>query len=96
MEAGSWEVIKTLISWVVYPIIGLLSYLFKRQSSEISMLQVDIANLKIEQAVANSQIRDIREDIKDLTNVVREAERTITDDIKVLRRDILDARQNNS
>lgn len=92
IEAGSWELIKGILNWVVYPVVLLLGYFFKKQAGAVEMLQKDVEHLKITQAVTTSQIKDIREDIKDLTSVVREAEKTITSDIKTLRKDLLDAR----
>lgn len=91
MEVGSWEVIKGLMSWVVYPLMLLLGYLFKKQAMEMSVLRVEVDELKIKQAVVNSQIQDIKEGIRDLTDVVREAGKIITQDIKNLRKEILDA-----
>lgn len=90
-EVGTWELIKGFMSWVAYPVMLLLGYLFKKQAGDIKSLQEEVDKLKVDVAVANSQIKDIREDIKDLTSVVREAERSITLDIKSLRKDILDA-----
>jgi len=92
MDVGTWEIVKGFMSYVAYPVMALFGYLFRKQAAEIHSLRLDVAELKIAQAVSTSQIKDIREDIKDLTQVVRDAERVITEDIKILRRDVLNAR----
>lgn len=92
MDVGSWEVVKAIMNWIVYPVMLLLAYLFKKQLKDLDMLKSDVEKLKITQAVTTSQINDIREDIKDLTSVVRDAERSITLDLKALRKDLIDAR----
>ncbi len=89
MDVGSWEVVKGLMSWVVYPAMMLLGYLFKTQSTDIQMLKTEVAALKIALAVATSQIHDIREDIRDLTSAIKHAEITITEDFRILRKELL-------
>lgn len=78
MEYGSWEVVKGVMSWIIYPVICLLAWLFKVQHSDMVTLKQDVARLKTDVAVTASQVQDIREDIKDLISVVRSAERNIT------------------
>lgn len=87
MESHALEFIK---GWLFLPIVGVLGYFIKKTFSDIDAIKEQVAMLKISQAVADSQIKDIREDIKDLVKVVREVEATIVHDIKLLQKDIQD------
>ncbi len=80
----SWELIKGVMSWVVYPVICLLAWMFKAQYDEIKIMKEDVAKLKTDVAVTASQVQDIREDIKDLISVVRNAEKNITEALSLL------------
>lgn len=87
MEFQTWELIK---GWVFLPLLGAAGYFIKKNFSDIESLREQVAMLKTSQAVADSQIKDIKEAIKDLVAVVREVEATIVGDIKHLQKDIRD------
>lgn len=72
-----WEVSKETMRWIIYPLMGLFGYLYKRQNGDIDILKQDISQLKINQAVSMSQIDDIRNDIKELTIAVKELTKAI-------------------
>lgn len=88
MEHGVWELLKGLLSWVIYPILCLLAWLFKEQASEVKNLKQELFELKISIAVAKSQIDDIKNSVINLTHVIKDLEITIRDDIKELRLDV--------
>ncbi len=74
-----WDSLKVIGNWIWYLIVPIL---------EVKIMKQDIALLKTNQAVTDSQIKDIRDDIHDLTKVIREAEKTITEDLKDLGKEI--------
>jgi ABC-type uncharacterized transport system ATPase subunit len=88
METELWEFIKATFHWIVISVLGLFAYLFKKHASDVDTLKEQVAMLKTSQAVAESQIKDIRDDIKDLIKVVKEVEYTIVADIKTLQKEL--------
>lgn len=90
MEPTSWDLIKGVVSWIIVPIIASLSYFIKKNFSDIDHLKVEVSELKVKQAVSESQIHDIREDIKDLVKVVRDVEANIIVDLKCIQKEIRD------
>ena len=92
MEMGIWEILKGVAAIIILPILGAFSYFFRKMVGDLEMLQVQITDLKIKQAVSESQIQDIREDIKGLVIILKEVEATIVSDIKDLQKDIRKSR----
>ena len=82
MDDGSWELLKGLLHWVIYPIICFLGWLFKSQYKEVQVIKEEISKLKTDHAVVASQVQDVREDIKDLVQVVRNVEKNIIEQLK--------------
>ncbi len=83
-----WDSLKVIGNWIWYLIVPILGWFLREQYSEVKIMKQDIALLKTNQAVTDSQIKDIRDDIHDLTKVIREAEKTITEDLKDLGKEI--------
>jgi len=90
MEATIWELTKGLMTWVIFPLLCVISYFFKKNLSDMATLQTEVNILKIQQAVSDSHIQNIREDIKELGVIIRISNATIAADIKALREDIQD------
>lgn len=97
---GTWTIVKGIFNWVIYPLVGLIGYLFtsyvKKYDQVIASLSTDVADLKTKQAVTSSQISDIREDLRNLTQAVKDAENHISRDIMSLQRDIKGINYNGS
>ncbi len=64
------------------PICAVVGWLFKKQWNDIQDLRDEVSKLKITQAVSTNQIDSIKEDIRDLSQVVRDAEKNILDYLK--------------
>lgn len=81
-EVTIWELIKSLFSWVIYPLLLALAWFHREQTKdtkrEIKEMRDEISNIKTELAVTAAQVGNIREDIRDLIKVVRAAEDHIT------------------
>lgn len=88
MEIGNWELLKNITNWIIYPILCILAWFLKDKSQEINAMKQDIAQLHTRQAVSESQIKDIRDDIKELSQVVKESTKAISEDIKDLRSEL--------
>ncbi len=83
-----WDTIKVLGNWIWYLVVPVLGWFLREQYSETKLMKTKIADLEVRQAVMGSQIKDIRADIQDLTQVVRDAEKQITEDLKDLGKEI--------
>lgn len=70
VEAGAWEVVKTVSSWIIYLLILPASWLFKKYAARIEKLEEDIAELDKQQAVTNVLINELRNDIKEIKHNV--------------------------
>lgn len=61
-----WDVIKSLMQWLVLPLVTGLVYFFKKAHVRLDRLEEDMTGTKTRIAVVESKIDDIREDIKDI------------------------------
>lgn len=88
MDEPYGTIIKTVLNGVVYAVLGVFSFIFKKQWSDLNHVKQEVYDLKISHAVSKSQINDLREDIKELKKDIKDAEYNILQDIKSLQNDI--------
>lgn len=81
----TWDIIKSLLSWVIYPILCLFGYMYKKNVNDLEELKKEVSALKINQAVSISQIEDIRNDIKDLVQIVRDTSESLRKEIRSIK-----------
>lgn len=65
-DPGMWDLFKSLLQWLLLPLIAALGYFFKTANRRIHKLEDDMISSKTRIAVIESKIDDIREDIKDI------------------------------
>lgn len=70
VEAGAWEVAKTVGTWVIYLLILPASWLFKKYAMRIEKLEEHVSDLDKQQAVTNVLINELRNDIKEIKHNV--------------------------
>lgn len=66
LDPSIWDVIKSLMQWLVIPLLTALAYFFKKAHVRLDKLEEDMTGTKTRIAVVESKIDDIREDIKDI------------------------------
>jgi hypothetical protein len=66
IDSSTWDVVKTLIQFLVIPLVTGLAYFFKKAHVRLDKLEDDMTGTKTRVAVVESKIDDIREDIKDI------------------------------
>lgn len=86
----NWDLLDALYKWVVFPLCGAAMLLGKKLYKRLSKLEKELDDIKLKQAVSEEQLKSLKEDYKDLVSVIREVEKTISLDIKVLQKHILD------
>lgn len=71
-----WDILKTLSSWIIMPLIGGLMYFVRKSFNRLEKMEEEVQEQKIKTAVIESKVDDIRDDIKEIKyNVERLVDR---------------------
>lgn len=70
MEAGLWDVIKTLLSYLMIPLAALGTYMFKKQDSRIEQLEFRTNEMEKAMAEIKTELRFISRDIAEIKVLV--------------------------
>lgn len=66
VEVGAWEIIKGAVQWMFLPLIGGLTYFFKKYINRVEHVEQRINQMEIRMAVVESNIIHIKKDIEDI------------------------------
>lgn len=73
MDSNVWDAIKALMNWIVIPILGFLSWNYKKHVEKIDMLEEELQEMKVENAVIKTElvnITKILDELKDMVHVL--------------------------
>lgn len=66
MDLGIWEIIKSLLQLLVFPIVAGLAYFFRKYIHKVDKMEADIRDIEIRTAVVESKIDDIRDALREI------------------------------
>lgn len=61
-----WDLAKGFMQWLVLPILGSFAYFIRKYISKVEQVEIEMSQMKVKQAVLESQIDDIKQDIRDI------------------------------
>lgn len=71
-----------ILDKILYPVVAVLSYFLKKQFSEMDNLKVKVESHEISRAVIETKLEVIKEDIKELSCIIRQLEYSIIKEIR--------------
>jgi len=66
IDASVWDIVKTLLQFLVFPIVGVVSYFVKQNLTRIDSMETSLREAETRLSVVESKIDDIREDLKEI------------------------------
>lgn len=63
---GTWEVVKAILHYAVYPLVGAAGFIMKKHIERIDAVEKDLNETKVRTSVIESKVDDIRDDIKEI------------------------------
>lgn len=88
MESGLWELLNAIMKWMIWPFMLIIGHFYKKHTTEITALEREVTSLKISHAVTSSQVEHIREDIKELSTLIKDSQGRIREDLKALKEEL--------
>ena len=70
MEAGLWDIIKTLLQYLMVPLVALGTYMFKKQDKRIEQLEHRTNEIEKAMAEIRTELRFISRDIAEIKNLM--------------------------
>ncbi len=66
MSLDAWDMLKSVVDWLVIPAVGGLSFFMRRHVKKVEDIEKRITFAEVRVAVIESKIDDIRDDIKEI------------------------------
>lgn len=70
MEAGLWDIVKTLLGYLMIPLAALGTYMFKKQETRIEQLELRTTEMEKAMAEIKTELRFISRDIAEIKVLV--------------------------